>query len=204
MKVIRISILLVLSIFATISHVWSGPEKLMKDEANGATTVKMHENKGLLQKKWKPVPKSNKSPKKRGTPSQSTLCPNDGPITGSIKRDMDFLKAVEAKRETRWIGLDEIISSVEFLPINFNSALLSSPEALAGKTSSKPFPASIQSVEGGTRLETFRRLELKKEELLKEIFMGLRFSFTSASRQMVLELNVAPLSEKVPGLIIPF
>ncbi len=201
----QISILLFLSIFATTTYAWSAPDKLMNNAANGGTAMKIHENKGALQKKWKPASKPIKSSKKRNTKSQLALSrPDDRPITGGVKKDVDFLKAVEEKKRTRWIALDQSSSPSEFLPRNLHCEVLSSREALPSESSLKPFPGVSQYFEGGTKLETLRRLESRKEEVLREIFMGLRFSFPPVSRHVVLEMNVAPHSEKAYGVFIPF
>ncbi len=205
MTVKRISILLILSIFATTTYVWGAPEKLMNIAANGETAMKMHENKGVLQKKGEPGSKPVKSSEKRNTRSRSALSrQDDRPITGGIKKDVDFLKAVEEKKGTRWIALDQSISSSEFLPANLRYEVLSSRESPASESSSKPFPGVRQYFEAGMKLETLRRLESRKEEVLREIFMGLRFSFPPVTRHVVLEMNVAPHSEKAHGLFIPF
>jgi len=213
MTIAKVSILLTLFIFAIATLAWSDPDKSMNDAANRATTMKMDENKGLIQKKKKPTPKPVKSTKKRNSKSQSArCCPEDGAAIGSIKRDVDFLKAVEEKRKARWIDLDQILYSPEFLRSTRNNDFLSSREVPAAKSSNtdfshstpKPFPAGSKYFERGTKLETLRHLESKKEEILREIFMGLRFSFTPTSRHVVLEMNVSPSSERGPGLIIPF
>lgn len=213
MTVAKVSILLTLFIFAMITHAWNDLDKSMTYAANRVTTMKMEENKGVIQKKKKPAPKPVKSIKKRNNKSQAALrCPDDGAAMGSIKRDVDFLKAVEEKRKVRLIDLDQIIYSPESFLSSCNNEFPSSREAPGAKSSntdfsqsiSKPFPAGSKYFEGGTKLETFRHLESRKEELLREIFMGLRFSFTPTSRHIVLEMNVTPSSEKGPGLIIPF
>ncbi len=205
MIAMKISILSVLFIFAIAGHAWSGPDKSMKNAANSVTTVKINKNKGLLQKKVKPASKPVKSPKKSNTKPQSApCCPDVEPIPEIAKKDVDFLKAIQERKETRWIGLYPTIYSSEFLPAGLTPAVFISREVPAGKTSSKPFPVGSRYFEGGMKLETLRRLESRKEELLREIFMGLRFSFTPASRQMVLQMNVATPSEEVPSLTVPF
>jgi len=213
MTVMNVSILLILFIFAIVTHAWSSPDKSMNAAANRVTTMKMDENKGVVQKKKKPTPKPVQSTRKKNNKSQPVLrCPDDGASIVSIKRDVDFLKAVEEKRKVRWIDLEQILHSPESLRSACNNNFLTSREAPAIKSSntdftqslSKPFPAGCKYFEGGTKLETLRHLESKKEEILREIFMGLRFSFTPTSRHMVLEMSVSPSYERGPGLIIPF
>ena len=213
MTIMNVSILLILFIFAIVTHAWSDPDKSMNAAANRVTTMKMDENKGVVQKKRKPTPKPVQSTRKKNNKSQSALrCPDDGSAIASIKRDVDFLKAVEEKRKVRWIDLDQILHSPESLRDTCNNNFLTSREAPAIKSSntdfnqslSKPFPAGSKYFEGGTKLETLRHLESKKEEILREIFMGLRFSFTPTSRHVVLEMSVSPSYERGPGLIIPF
>jgi hypothetical protein len=213
MIIMNVSILLILFIFAIVTHAWSDPGKSMSYAANQVTTMKIDENKGLVQKKKKPALKRAKSIKKENGKSQSALClAGDGATLGGTKRDVDFLRAVEEKRKARWIDLDQILKSAEFLQNTRNNHFLSSREAPAAKSSnsdfsqsiSKAFPDGSNYFEGGTKSETLRHLESKKEEILREIFMGLRFSFTPTGRHVVLEMNVSPSSEKGPGLVIPF
>ncbi len=213
MTITKVSILLTLSIFAIVTHAWSGPDKSMNDAANQARTMKMDENKGVVQKKKKPTKPSVKSTKRRNSKSPPALFrPDDGAAAGGIKRDVDFLKAVEEKRKARLTDLDQIIYSPEFLPSTWSNHFLSLREAPWAKSSntdlsqsiSKPFPAGSKYFEGGTKLEILRHLESRKEESLREIFMGLRFSFTPTTRHIVLEMNATPSFEKRPGLIIPF
>jgi hypothetical protein len=185
----------------------------MNDGANRITTMKMDENRAVVQKKKKPVPKRAKSIKERNSKSQSApCCPHDGATIAGTKRDrdVDFLKAIEEKRKARWIDLDQILYSPEFLRGTCYQDFLSlAPTTKSSNTDfsqsiSKPYPVGSKYFEGGRKLETLRHLESRREEILREIFMGLRFSFTPASRQMVFEMNVTPSSEKGPGFIIPF
>lgn len=213
MAVLNVSILLFLFIFATAPHAWSDPDKSMNAAANRITTRKVPENKGIVQKKRKPTLKPAPSIRKGNSKSQSALpCPEEGAALASTGSNVDFLKAVEEKRRTRWIDLDQIVSSPEFLRSIRNNHFFGSRAAPATKSSnrdsnqsiSKPFPADSKYLEGRTKLEALKHLESKKEEILREIFMGLHFSFTPISRHVVLEMNVSPSYERGPGLIIPF
>jgi len=213
MTITKTSILSTLFIFAFVSLVWSDPDKSMNNAANRVTTMKMNENKGVLQKKKKPAPMPAKSTKKQKSKSPSALrCPEDGAAMTSTRRDVDFLKGVEEKRKSRWIDVEQIPYSPEFFRSTRDNDFSRSWEAPATKSSntdfsqsiSKPYPAGSQYFEGERKLETLRHLESKKEEILREIFMGLRFSFAPAGRHLVFEMNVTPSSEKAPGLIISF
>jgi hypothetical protein len=211
MPVMNVSILLTLFIFAIVTHAWSDPDKSMNAAANRVTTMKMDENKGVVQKKKKPAQNPGRSIKKGNSKSQPALrCPDDGTDIASTKRDVDFLKAVEAKRRARWIDLDHISYSPEFLRGTRNHDIFTSREAPKSSDTdfsqsfTKPFPVGNKYFEGGTKLETLRHLDSKKEEILRQIFMGLRFSFTPTSRHVVLEMNVIPSYERGPGLVIPF
>ena len=213
MTIVNVPILLILFIFAIVTHAWSDPDKSMNVAANRVTAMKMDENKGVVQKKRKPAQKPAGSIKKESSKSQSALrCPKDGATLSSTKSDVDFLKAVVEKRKARWIDLDQILNSPEFLRSTCNKNFFGSREAPTTISSnadfsqpiSRPFPAGSKYFEGGTKLEILRHLESKKEEILREIFMGLRFSFTPTSRHVVLEMNVSPSYERGPGIIIPF
>ena len=213
MTVPNVSIMLILFIFAIAPHAWSDPDKSMNAGANRITTRKVPENKGIVQKKRKAALKPAPSIKKGNSKSQSALpCPGDKAALVSTGSDVDFLKAVEEKRTVRWIDLDQILSSPEFLRSTRNNHFFGSREAPATKSSntdfdqsiSKPIPADSKYLGGRTTLEALKHLESKKEEILREIFMGLRFSFTPISRHVVLEMNVSPSYERGPGLIIPF
>ena len=213
MTIVNVPILLILFIFAIVTHAWSDPDKSMDVAKNRVTTMKMDENKGVAQKEWKPAQMSPRSIRKEKSKSQSALrCPEDGATIASTKSDVDFLKAVVEKRRTRWIDLDQILNSPEFLRTTCNNNFFVSREAPttlslnadSKQPISKPFLAGSKYFEGGAKLETLKHLETKKEEILREIFMGLRFSFTPTTRHVVLEMNVIPSYETGPGLIIPF
>ena len=213
MTIVNVPILLILFIFAIVTHAWSDPDKSMNVAKNRLTTVKMDENKGVLQKKRKPAQMSPRSIRKENSKSHSVLpCPEDGATIASTQSDVDFLKAVVEKRRTRWIDLNQILNSPEFLRTTRNNNFFGSRDALtiialnadSNQPISKPSPAGSKYFEGETKLETLKHLETKKEEILREIFMGLRFSFTPTSRHVVLEMNVIPSYERGPGLIIPF
>ncbi len=209
---INVSILLILFIFAIVTQASSDAEKSINDAANRARPVKLEENGGVVQEKKKPVQKSVQSIKKGSSKPQSACCPADGAAMASTKRDIHFLKAVEEKRKVRWIRLDQVLYSPEFLRSTPKNDFLTFRESPSIKSSdadfnspiSKPFPAGGKYLEGGPKLEILRHSEAKKEEILKEIFMGLRFSFTPASRHVFLELNVSPSYERGTGLTIPF
>ena len=213
MTMIAVSILSFLFIFGIVTHASSDPDKSMNTAANRITTMKMDENKGLVQKKKKPAQNPVRSIKKGSSKSQSAFGRrDDGTAIVSTRRDVDFLKAVEEKRKARWIDLDQILYSPEFLRSTCNNDFFSSREVPAAKSSntnssqliSKPHPAGSKYFEGGTKLEILRHCESKKEEILREIFMGLRFSFSPTSRHVVLEMNISPSYERGPGLAIPF
>ena len=211
----KISILSTLFIFAMVTHAWSDPDKSVKNEGNRITAMKLDENRSAVQKRKNPALKPAKSIKKGNSESQSPSAlrraEEEAGIRGT-KREVDFLKVVEEKRKARWIHLDQVLYSPEFPRVVCNNDFLNSRGVPAAKSSnadisqstSKPFPAVSNYFEGGTKLETLRHLESRKEEILREIFMGLRFSFTPTSRHVILELNVTPSSEKGSGLIIPF
>lgn len=214
MTAIKVAILLTLFIFAIFIQVWANPIKSMNDAANQVTIMKMDKNKDVIQKKIGSAKEPIKSLKKSKTRSQSAIPYTDyGAILGSTKVDVNFLKALEEKKRSQWVGsLDKVIYSYPFPQNLWRDKFFSFCEVTETKSSNSDFSQSIlkrypdvnKYFEEGRILETFKLLQSKKEEIFKEICMGFRFSFSPVSGHMFIEMNVTPSSEKGPGIIIPF
>jgi hypothetical protein len=204
-----ISILSTLFIFAIVVDVWSNPGKSVNEAANQVKAVKITENKSAAQKKKKPAV-TLANPIRKG-PSKSSSVLERMEERADTKGGVDFLKAVEEMRKGRWIHFDQVIYSPEFprsaCMIDFLSSReassIKSPRMDFSQSISNLFPAGNNDSEGGAKLKILRHLESRKDEM-REIFMGLRFSFTPTSRHVVFEMNLPPSSEKGTGLIIPF
>ncbi len=212
MNRVRISILSFLFIFAMVPCAGGDSDKPTNDGAHRISTMKMEANRGVVQKKKSSKPDPAKSLKKGNGKSGSTLRRmEEKSVPAAIKTDMDFLKRVEEKRKAEWMHRDHVIAASEFSRAGSAQDLFDWREVLATPFPNTgfdgPIPKSVlpgdKYLSATTKLEALRYL--KSRELLREIFMGLRFSFIPTSRQIVLEMNVStPFSENGPGLMIPF
>ncbi len=214
MNPVRISILSFLFIFAVAPCARGDSDKSINDGTHRISTMKMNGNRGTVQKKKSPKLSPAKPLKKGSSKSGSALgALEEKSVAAAIQRDMDFLKRVEEKKKSEWIHPDHILESPEF------SQAISAQEFFNGRGVrvipfpntgfDDPIPKSVLTggkyLGAATKLEALKHLESRKEELLREIFMGLRFSFIPTGRHMVLEMNVnTPFSENGPGLMIPF
>jgi hypothetical protein len=192
----RVSILLTLFIFGMIVHAWCDSVKSINGAAIQLTAVKMDENKAVLQKKTEPARESAERFKK----SQAK------------PRDVNFLRSLEEKKRWQWVeSSDNIFSSREFLENVWRNKFFSPPQRRETKSSSsdsgqsilKPYPDEDGYPEEG-KIWTALKLHQSREEILKEIFMGFRFSFDLTHGHVLLEMNVTPSSEKRSGLTIRF
>ncbi len=211
---VRISILSFLFIFAMAPCAGGDSDKSINDGAYRISTMKMDRNRGAVQKRKSPKLSPAKPLKKGNSKSESALRALQEKLApAAITRDMDFLKRVEEKRNAEWIHFDHILESPEFSRANSTQDFFNgrgvhvTPFPNTGFDD--PIPKSVlpcgKYLGAATKLEALKHLESRKEEPLREIFMGLRFSFIPTSRHMVLEMNVnTPFSENGPGLMIPF
>jgi len=192
----RVSILLTLFIFGMIIHAWCDPVKSINGAAIQLTAVKMDENKAALQKKTEPAKESAEWFKK----SQAK------------PRDVNFLRTLEEKKRWQWVEpSDYIFCSRKFLENVWRNKFLSPPQRRETKSSIsdsgqsilKPYPDEDGYSEEG-KILTALKLHQSKEEILKEIFMGFRFSFDLTHGHVLLEMNVTPSSDKRSGLTIRF
>ena len=192
----KVAILLTLFIFGMIAGAWCDPVKSMKGAAVQLTTVKIDENKAVLQKKKASAKESAEWSKK----SQAML------------RDVNFLRTLEERKRSQWVeSSDKVINSREFSENTWRDRFFSPRQMRENKSSGSDFAQSILKPspdENGyfeqERILTTLRLLQSKEEILKEIFMGVRFSFDLMNGHVFLEMNVAPSSEKRSGFMIRF
>jgi hypothetical protein len=213
MMINKVAILLTLFIFGIIPRVWADSVKSINNSADQVKTMKIDENKALIEKKAKPARASTQPSKNRKGGFQSGIpYTNDG-IIGNTRLDVNFLKTLEEDRNHQLRGsLDKAIYSNEFSQGVWRDKFLNlqeigefkSPASGSGQSNPKPYPNGNKNPDRGGMLATFKLLQSGREELFKEIFMGLRFSFSPMSRHMFLEMNVTPSSEGGPGIIIPF
>jgi hypothetical protein len=196
MAMIKVSILLILFIFACIVRAWADPAKSTKDAANQLTTMKMDKNEAPPHKKAGPVKERTESLKKN--PAKF--------------RDVDFLRTLEEKKKSQWLeSLDEVIYTREFSENgrrnNFEGPLQVKESKSSGTDSGqsilRPYPDGNGYFGEGRIFKTLRLFK-SREETFKEIFMGFRFSFDLTYGHLLLEMNVAPSSEKSSGFAIRF
>ena len=212
MTAIKVAILLTLFIFAIFIQVWANPVKSINDAANQETIMKMEENKGALQKKKSRAKETVKSSKKSQVTSQFGIQQtDDGFMMSRSKLDINFLKAVKAKKSLLTDFLDKVIFSYDFAQKGWRNHFLSFMEVAKAKSSDpdvsqsvlRSYPTGSRHFEEEKILDTFKLLQFKRKDISKEIFMEFRFSFNPVRGHVFLEMNAIP-SEKGPGLIIPF
>ena len=198
----KVAILLTLFIFGMIARAWCDPVKSKKGAAIQLTTMKMDENRAVLQKKTVPAKESAEWSKK----SQAKL------------RDVNFLRTLEEKKRSQWVeSSDKVIYSREFSENAWRNKFSGPLQVRETKSSSsdsgqsvlkpypilKPYPDGDGSFEEGKILTTLKLLQ-SREETFKEIFMGFRFSVDLTNGHALLEMNVAPSTEKRSGFMIRF
>jgi hypothetical protein len=212
MTAIKVAILLTLFIFAIFIQVWANPVKSINDAANQVTIMKMDENKGALQKKKSHAKEAVKSSKKSQVTSQFGIQQtDDGFMMSRSKLDINYLKAVKAKKSLLTDFLDKVIFSYDFAQKGWRNHFPSFMEVAEAKSSDpdvsqsvlRSYPTGSRHFEEEKILDTFKLLQFKRKDISKEIFMGFRFSFNPVRGHLFLEMNAIP-SEKGPGLIIPF
>jgi len=212
MTAIKVAILLTLFIFAIFIQVWANPVKSINDAANQETIMKMEENKGALQKKKSRAKETVKSSKKSQVTSQFGIQQtDDGFMMSRSKLDINFLKAVKAKKSLLTDFFDKVIFSYDFAQKGWRNHFPSFMEVAEAKSSDpdvsqsvlRSYPTGSRHFEEEKILDTFKLLQFKRKDISKEIFMGFRFSFNPVRGHVFLEMNAIP-SEKGPGLIIPF
>jgi hypothetical protein len=212
MGIRKISILLPLFIFGITTQVWADSVKSLNNHVNQETIMKMEENKGALQKKKSRAKETVKSSKKSQVTSQFGIQQtDDGFMMSRSKLDINFLKAVKAKKSLMTDFLDKVIFSYDFAQKGWRNHFPSFMEVAEAKSSDpdvsqsvlRSYPTGSRHFEEEKILDTFKLLQFKRKDISKEIFMGFRFSFNPVRGHVFLEMNAIP-SEKGPGLIIPF
>jgi hypothetical protein len=212
MGIRKISILLPLFIFGITTQIWADSVKSLNNHVNQETIMKMEENKGALQKKKSRAKETVKSSKKSQVTSQFGIQQtDDGFMMSRSKLDINFLKAVKAKKSLMTDFLDKVIFSYDFAQKGWRNHFPSFMEVAEAKSSDpdvsqsvlRSYPTGSRHFEEEKILDTFKLLQFKRKDISKEIFMGFRFSFNPVRGHVFLEMNAIP-SEKGPGLIIPF
>ena len=176
---------------------WCDPVKSNNGAAVQITRMKMDENKAAMLKKTEPA---------NGFPEwlkRSQARPGD----------VNFLRILgEKKRPQRVESSEREIYSPEFSENSRRNEFSKLPyvtETTSSNSDSRESTSKTYPAEGNNSLEqsnTFTKLKLlqSREEIFKEIFMGVCFSFDLTNGRVILEMNVTPSTEKKSGFLIRF
>jgi hypothetical protein len=207
MVIKKVSILFPLFIFGITTSVWPDSIKSMNNTTNPLRTMKMEENRSIVQKK-------TESPKKSKARSQPVLPYSDfGAMMGDTKQDINFSKTAKEKKKPPLTDfLDKVIFSYDFAQNGWMGhfpSFMGVAEARSSNSGASQSHLSSQSpgnqyFEEGRILPTLRLLQPRKDESFKEISMGFRFSFNPLSGHVFLDMNATPSSEARTGIMIPF
>jgi hypothetical protein len=213
------AILLFLFIFGITTLVYADSVKSIKNTVNQETTIKMDENKVPRQKKAGVAKGSMKLFTKHKVKSQSSIpYSDDGELIVSTQFNANFLTTLKEKEKSPLAksfdnkSFDKMIYFDGFSQnawgekfLNFKGvAEAKSTNPGVSQSHSGSYPPGNKYFEERRILETFKLLQLKREEISKEIFMGFHFSFNPLRGHMFLEMNAIPSFEKGPGFVIPF
>lgn len=208
------AILLFLFIFGITTQGYTDLVKSKKNTVNQETIMKIDENRVALQEKTVGSIGPTKLLETKKAQSQLNIPYSDvGEIIVSSQFDVNFLKTLGEKKKTLFTEyLDKVIYFYG-VPQNTRGEKFFNVKGVTEAKSSNPndnpfhfgsYPPGNRYYEERRILETFKLLQLKREEISKEIVMGFRFSFNPVSGHMFLEMNVTPSFEKGSGFIIPF
>ena len=212
------SILLTFFIFVIVNQAAADDVKSKENTTNQGTIMKISESRIGLLKKMEAVGDSA-TQKKLKPRFQSTILYSDanhGAITSiRTKLRFNFLKVLEQKRKLLLLeSLDKMIYSFEsfqdpwrfgfLLPQEINGT--NSPDLNSGQVAPNRYlnPDREKYLEEGKVQSTLRLLQLKREEMFNEIFVGFRFSFGAKKPHTLPEMTISPSLEKGAGLIIAF
>ena len=212
------SILLTFFIFVIVNQASADDVKSKENTANQGTIMKISESRVGLLKKTEPV-EDSANQKKLKPRFQSTISYSDtnhGVITRSrTKLRFNFLKVLEQKRKLLLLeSLDKMIYSFESFqdPWRFGFSLskeingTNSTHLNSGQVAPNRYlnPNPEKYLEEGKIQSTLRLLQLKREEMFNEIFVGFRFSFGAKKPNTLPEMTISPSLEKGAGLVIAF
>jgi len=208
-KIVSLSFLF---IFGVITEIGADPIKSINNAVNQETTIKMNENEISIQKKLRSAKDPDESLKKRKVKFQSgPLSTDERGLMSSKKFDLNLLKISKEKKKSLLLEqLDKLIYLNKFSQDAGREKFLTFQEVTRTNSPNSDFGQFILRQYQNKYLEeertsaTLKLLQSKKGEILKEIFLGFRFSFNPMSGHNFLEMNVAPSFEKGPGIIIPF
>jgi hypothetical protein len=213
-----ISILLTFFIFVIISRAGAGNVNSMKNMSNRDTAIKVSGNRAVFQKSKGPAKQPVRSFQKLNARFQLAIpysVTDYRAIMGTALLCVNFLKALEETKKPRLTdSLHKVICSYEFFQDPWKGPLSSSGGVnetdSPNSNLSQPFlkldlnPNESNHFDEGQVRSTLKLLQMKREEIFNEIFMGFRFSFGSKNKPMLVEMNISPFPEKGPGLIIAF
>jgi len=218
MHVEIISILLTFFIFVTVGGAGADNVKSKQSTASQATIMKVDENKVAVLKKEEPSRESATPLKKLKARLQSTISypvTDYGAIMGTAVLGVNFLKTLEERRKLRSTDfLHKVIYSFESFQDPWKDKFSTYREITQTNSPSSNFgqpilrlhlnPDGDKYFEEGKIRSTLKLLQLRREEIFNEIFMGFRFSFGPKITPMAVEMNISPFPDKGPGVIIAF
>lgn len=192
--------------------------KSMKDTTNRETVIKVDKNRVHFLKSKERARQPVTSFKKFNAKFQSTIphsATDSGAIMGTAIFYVNFLKTLDETKKLRLIdSLHRVVYSYEFFRDPWKDRRLSPGEINQRDSSNSNLGQSILKLylnpngdshfEEGRIRSTLKLLQLKREEVFNEIFMGFRLSFGSKNTPMLIEMNISPFPEKGPGVIIAF
>jgi hypothetical protein len=206
------SILLFLFIFGITTQAYPDSVKSIKNTVNQETIMKIDENKVVLQKKVGIVKDPIKTSRKRTPEFRPNVSYKD---TWWVidNGKLNFLKISEEKKKTSFSDyLDKVIYSYGFYHKAWGEKFLNFKGVAEAKSLNPDvnlsylgsYPPGNKYYEERRILEIFKLLQLKKEEISKEIVMGFRLTFNPVRGHMFLEMNVTPSFENGSGFAVPF
>jgi len=211
-----ISIFVTFFIFVTVSPAAASDVKSVKDKGTQETTIKVDENRVFFQKTAAGQPaKSLKKFDAGRQPTHPYSATDYGAIMGTPILRVNFLQTKEEPKKFHLTdSLHKVIYSYAFFRDPWRDRPLSSREDNGTDSSnsnlSQPISKFYQNPKGDKYFEEekigsiLKLLQSKREEIFNEIFMGLRLSFGSKNKPMLVEMNISPFPEKGPGLLIAF
>jgi hypothetical protein len=172
----------------------------------------MDENGGVIQKKGGSVRPPIKTSKKHETGFHSFVNHKDAWWTIDHVK-LNFIKMQKEKMYTPFVHpWDMMIFSYTFFqsiredkPFSHQNVTdKSTVSAGSGPIILKSFSDENKYYGGEGWMTTYKLLEAKRREILKEIFVGFHLSFDMKNRHLLFDISATPETEKRSGIIIPF
>ena len=208
----NVAILLFLFIFGITAQAQADSVKSPNHAVHQERLIKIGENKGAIQTKGGSTRAPVKTSKKYEPEFDSRISYRDAWWTiGNDK--LNFLKIQKKKMKNPFAdSRNTIIYSYAFFQNVWGDKYVSLQEVTGGKIPSsesghlllKPFSDENKYDGGEGWMTTYKLLQSKRMEILKEIFIGFYLSFDMKNRHLFFEMDATPNAEKGSRIIIPF